>query len=233
MPDPFERLPQSGNENPSQIVQQAIEYLQFRYCLASNTELANELAKHLFGSTSALPRQAAFEALKALVKWAAFSHFRYENPALKELQALREVYGNDERERVLDLVADVLVACDHLKEHLGFVVSMSVEEELQKLPSAGPDAQQTSTALYDLELDEFWGFELLQRHAELGLEEASVSTPLDIFFEPHPVIGEETAVSEPKPEATKAPSLSKVYKLKPAPGSTPDPLLQMLMGDEG
>lgn len=221
------------SESESQPLQQAIEYLQYRYCLVPNEGLAEQLVDDLFHQTSS-PRQAAFWALKTLVKWAAYSRYRCPNPALQELQLLREVYGQDEKQRLLDLNQDLLIALNHIRTHLG--LENSAEQELRKLPL--PDASQdTVTAMCDLELDPIWGFETLQRNPD-PTPTIKTGTPLDVFFQEAP---KEEAVEAPAPVAVEPPppapetklaettgTFSRVYKLPRHPSQPITPEDELL-----
>jgi hypothetical protein len=217
-------------------IPRAIEYLQYRYCLAHNEELANELASFLFYELAAPYRQTAFDALRVIVKWAAYSHWRHNNPALGELLKLREVYGQDEKQRVLDLASDLVQALDTIDAQLGLV--SNVRNELAALPKLEASEEPTTTALYDLELDKFWGFTTLQRDHE---EPIKRSTPLDVFFETSEVgdvqVDEEPVTSEEPTPAETTPSnsngtFSKVYKLPQRQGASRNPVLDLLMGED-
>jgi hypothetical protein len=194
--------------------------------------MSAELLKYLFSNYDLPARKLAFESLKVIVKWAAFSRYLYNNPALQELLELREVYGNTEQERLLDLVADLLIALDHIKQHLGFAVDAVVEEELRKLPTASSN-QTTVTALCDLELDSIWEFDILQRNKNRKPAPPVYATPLDAFFQSEvaPAADEVPApeTQDPKSEET----FSKVYKLSQRKGAT-NPVMDLLdLGDEG
>lgn len=235
MQHPQSELQSSGNE--SQLLEvrtfQAIEYLRYRYCLVSDTLLEGLLAETLFDQTKPSTRQRAFEALKSLVHWAAYSRFYGVNPALAELQVLREVYGANEQQRVLDLGADLWVALQHISKHLA--LPSPIAPQLHALPD--PDQTETiGVPLFDLELDEFWGFTQLMR--DKPAPKALVGSPLDVFFaepptpEPTPVVVEPvvntpTEIVAPKPEGV----FSKVYKL-PTKRDSRDDLLRMLTGED-
>lgn len=190
--------------------QQLIEYLQYRYCLTIEGEgiaLANKALGHIFEPADATsPRQRLFEALKSLVQWAAYSRFHLENPILVELQNLREVYGDDQEQRVLDLAADLSIALKHAETHLG--LSTPLMAELESLPKINPDSS-AGIPLFDLELDPFWNFDYLQRSQDRKPQQPS-GTPLDVFY-----LNKKESTDSPEPSnpGDKKESFAKTFKL--------------------
>jgi hypothetical protein len=228
--------PLSFAVSPKQI-NQAIEYFKYRYALtleAKGQVLADYFVAKLYAKNQKIAtRKQTFEALKLLVEWAAYSRFHTSNPAMVELQSLREVYGESPELRVLDLAADLTVALRHLEAHLG--ITSPLLQELLALPAAPDVTAANGVPLFDLELDSFWEFKSLQRDPEPKLDLVD-STPLDVFFEDRPhsappaVEPSEEPKTDPTPAETPVGTFAKVYKLPKK--NTPPQVLELMLGDD-